>query len=53
MRIVQQLTGPRFVMLDTVDDWIIAHRDELIAVFAHVDLLLINDAEVRLFGESR
>ncbi|MBX7103490.1 MAG: hypothetical protein K1X57_05390 [Gemmataceae bacterium] len=48
-----QLRGPQFVMVDTVDDWIIAHRAELIEVMNRVDAVLMNDSEARLLaGEA-
>lgn len=48
-----QLDRPRFVMVDTVDDWIIAHRAELIEVMCRVDAVLMNDSEARLLaGEA-
>jgi sugar/nucleoside kinase (ribokinase family) len=52
LHVLDQLTAPRFVLADTVDDWIIAHRDELIRVFDRVDAVLMNDSEAKLLAED-
>jgi sugar/nucleoside kinase (ribokinase family) len=51
-RVLEQLTGDPFVMLDTVDDWVIAYRDDLIAVLSKIHMLLINDSEARLLANT-
>lgn len=45
----QQARRPRLVALDTMNLWIATKRDELARVFAEVDLIIINEAEVRQF----
>jgi sugar/nucleoside kinase (ribokinase family) len=50
LRVLEQLPAARFVLCDTIDDWIIAHRDELIQVLGRVDVMLMNDAEVKLLA---
>jgi sugar/nucleoside kinase (ribokinase family) len=50
--VLGQVTGPRLVVLDTMNLWIETTRDELLAVLARVDVLLVNDSEARqLTGE--
>jgi sugar/nucleoside kinase (ribokinase family) len=44
---------PRLVALDTMNYWISSKRDALERVFREVDLILVNEAEVRQFtGEA-
>lgn len=51
--VLRQCVRPRLVALDTMNYWISSKRDALERVFREVDLLLINEAEVRQFtGEA-
>ena len=51
--VLEAVTGPRLVVLDTMNLWIESTRDELLAILPRVDLLLVNDSEARLLsGES-
>ena len=51
-RVLEQLRAPKFVALDTMNFWMDTALDELKAVIARVDALLINDEEARqLSGE--
>lgn len=50
LRVLQQLPKTSFVFCDTIDDWIIAHRCELIEVISQVGAMLMNDAELRLLA---
>lgn len=50
---VLEQAAPRFVGLDTMNLWINIARDELEQVLRRVDVIVINDSEVRLLtGES-
>ncbi len=50
--VLEQMTGPRLVALDTMNLWIETTGAELRAVLARVDILLVNDGEARqLTGE--
>jgi pfkB family carbohydrate kinase len=50
---LEQCESPRIVALDTMNLWIATARDALTDVFRRVDLVIINDAEVRQYtGES-
>jgi sugar/nucleoside kinase (ribokinase family) len=45
--VLDQLTGPRLVVLDTMNLWIETTRDDLLDVLGAVDVLLVNDGEAR------
>jgi sugar/nucleoside kinase (ribokinase family) len=51
--VLQQVKNPKLVACDTMNFWIEGKREELIKTLAKVDILLINEAEVRqLANES-
>jgi cytidine kinase len=50
LRVLEQLPASRFVLCDTIDDWIIAYRDELIQMLGRIDAMLMNDAELQLLA---
>lgn len=53
LNVLKQVECPRFVAADTMDLWINIARQQLMQVMAKVDLLLLNDSEVRLLtGEE-
>jgi len=45
--VLDQCTSPRWTALDSMNYWIDSARDELAAVIARVDCVVLNDAEVR------
>lgn len=50
---LNQLTGPKLVVCDTMDLWIEHHRDRLCEVLRRVDGVVLNDSETRqLTGET-
>jgi sugar/nucleoside kinase (ribokinase family) len=50
--VLEAMTAPRLVALDTMNLWIETTPDELQAILARVDILLVNDGEARqLTGE--
>ncbi len=50
--VLDQVRGPRFVACDTMNFWITSKRESLLRTIRRVDLLFVNDAEVRqLSGE--
>ncbi len=50
--VLQQVKSPKLVACDTMNFWIEGKREALVKTLAHVDLLIINDAETRqLAGE--
>jgi sugar/nucleoside kinase (ribokinase family) len=51
--VLKQTSRPRLVALDTMNYWISSKKESLAKVFAAVDLIVINEAEVRQFtGEA-
>jgi sugar/nucleoside kinase (ribokinase family) len=51
-RVLDQVGAPRFVAADTMNFWIASKREALLRTLARVDMLFVNDAEVRqLAGE--
>lgn len=49
MDVLEQTKRPRIVALDTMNYWIASKRDALERIFRKVDLIVINEAEVRQF----
>jgi sugar/nucleoside kinase (ribokinase family) len=49
MDVLKQCQRPRVVALDTMNYWISSKREELTRMFAAVDLIIINEAEVRQY----
>ncbi len=47
LEVLQQVNNPKLVACDTMNFWIDGKRDELIKTLAKVDILIINEAEVR------
>ena len=47
-RVLSQVEKPRFVACDTMNYWIESKPDELRETLRRVDILIINDAEVRM-----
>ena len=52
LEVLQQTRRPRLVALDTMNLWINIKRDALERVFREVDLIVINEAEVRMFTKE-
>jgi len=52
LEVLEQVSAPRLVACDTMNYWIEGSRDALLRLLSRVDVLLVNDAEVRqLAGE--
>lgn len=47
MEVLDQVDAPRLVACDTMNYWIEGKREALLELLGRVDLLLVNDAEVR------
>lgn len=45
-----QLHGPRLVVCDTMNHWIVSQRDALLATFLQVTGVILNDQEARLLS---
>jgi sugar/nucleoside kinase (ribokinase family) len=53
MRVLEQAERPRLVCADTMNYWISSRRTQLLELLPRVDVLMVNDGEVRqLTGES-
>ncbi len=50
LSVLEQMATDAFVAFDTMDLWIETARDDLVRVMERVDLVLMNDAEVRQFA---
>ncbi len=51
--VLEQLRGPRFVLLDTINLWIRNERPALLELLPRVDALCVNLEEVQLLADSR
>lgn len=53
LKVLDQLTGPRLVVADTMDLWINENRDDLMTLLGRIDGLVLNDSEAKLLtGEE-
>ena len=53
MRVLDQAERPRLVCADTMNYWIASRRAQLLSLLPRVDVLMVNDSELRqLTGES-
>lgn len=53
LAVLDQMTGPRLVVADTMDLWIREEHDELLTLLRRIDGLVMNDSEARLLtGEE-
>jgi sugar/nucleoside kinase (ribokinase family) len=52
MEVLEQCRRPRLVALDTMNLWINTAKEALTRIIAKVDLVIINEAEVRQFTEE-
>ena len=52
LNVLEQMTGPRFVAMDTMNFWIDGARDQLIEVLRRVDAVIINDSEAKQLSGS-
>jgi sugar/nucleoside kinase (ribokinase family) len=52
LNVLEQTTRPRMVALDTMNYWISSKKEALTTIISRVDLMLINEGEVRQFTEE-
>ncbi len=52
LEVLKQVVRPKLVACDTMNFWIDGKRDALLKTLKHVDILLINDAEVRQLAQE-
>ena len=51
-KVLQQAKGTRLSMLDSMNLWIEIAKEDLLSVMKSVDLIIINDGEVRMLAED-
>jgi len=51
-QVLDSVTAPKLVVLDTMNLWIDTTRDALASVLRKVDVLLLNDGEARMLSEK-
>lgn len=47
LQVLEQVKKPRLIAADTMDYWIRSKKEDLLKVLARIDVLLINEAELR------
>lgn len=52
LEVLKQVRQPRLVACDTMNFWIEGKREALVETLGHVDILVINEAEVRQLAEE-
>ncbi len=52
LKVLDQMTGPRLVVADTMDLWIEIERDELMKLLSRIDGLVLNDSEAKLLTQE-
>ncbi|PLY00035.1 MAG: sugar kinase [Desulfuromonas sp.] len=52
LEVLGQVKSPRLVACDTMNFWIDGKRDALVKTLSHVDMLVINEAEVRQLAQE-
>jgi sugar/nucleoside kinase (ribokinase family) len=51
--VLKQMNRPQLIVCDTMNYWISQYKEELLALLHRVDILMVNDSEIReLTGES-
>jgi sugar/nucleoside kinase (ribokinase family) len=52
LEVLQQVERPQLIACDTMNFWIEGKRDALVRTLGHVDILVINEAEVRQLADE-
>lgn len=52
MDVLDQVRTPELVVCDTMDFWIEGNRDDLLRLLPRVDILMVNDAELRQLADE-
>ncbi|MDI6641308.1 MAG: PfkB family carbohydrate kinase [Elusimicrobiota bacterium] len=52
LQVLSQTTNPKFIALDTMNFWIENKKEQLIKAIKKVDMLLINESEIRQLTEE-
>ena len=51
LEVLEQVESPKLVACDTMNYWIEGSRNDLLTLLKHVDILLVNDAEIRQLAD--
>ena len=52
LKVLDQLTNPMFVVVDTMNYWIEGKKDEVLKIIKRANVLIINDSEARLLANE-
>ncbi len=52
LEVLQQVEKPKLIACDTMNFWIDGKRDALVRTLGHVDILVVNEAEVRQLADE-
>ena len=52
LHVLDQIENPRLVVVDTMNYWITSKRDRLLELIARVDIVILNDEEVKLLADD-
>jgi sugar/nucleoside kinase (ribokinase family) len=52
LKVIKQLNKPKLIMADTMNFWIEGKPDSVIEMLKHINILVINDSEVRLLAKE-
>jgi sugar/nucleoside kinase (ribokinase family) len=52
LRVLDQVSNPKFVVCDTMNLWINIALDDLMKVLKRIDVLIINDSEARMLSKE-
>jgi len=53
IRLLDQLGAPTFVAADTMNHWIVTHKDSLLDLLDRIDMLILNEGEAKLLTDQR
>ena len=53
LSVLKQVRSPQLVAMDTMNFWINSSREKLLEVLKKIDLLIVNEEELKLLGQDR
>lgn len=51
--VVEQMNSPKWVICDTMNYWIEKKKDDLLKTMSKVDILIINETEIKMLSEDK
>ena len=51
--VVKQMNSPKWVICDTMNYWIEKKKDDLLKTMSKVDILIINETEIKMLSEDK